>query len=503
MASLLKDGALEPRLYQKEILERAKGTNLMVVLPTGLGKTPIAVMLAADRLERFPESRVLVMAPTKPLVSQHMRTFSSFMALRPEDMETVTGATAPKKRTNAYVDRRIIFSTPQTIQNDLKEGRLSLEDFSLLVIDEIHHGVGRYAYPFVAQAYLKAARHPKILGLTASPANDEAKIREICEQCGIDAIEIRTETDEDVAPYVMEKKVRWEEVALPERFYQVKECMDRAYTKRAETLARLGFLRSPRAPKKVLLELQGKLAKAASQGYKKAFMGLALIGQAVKIEHALVLLETQGMRPLERYLAKLREDPKARTLMEDADFVRGAGLAHELYLSGARHPKMARLASVVSAYLKEKPEAKVIVFANFRDTVEEIVAVLSNVEGARPVAFVGQKSLSQKDQARILEQFREGKHNVIVGTSIGEEGLDIPAMDLAVFYEPVPSEIRSIQRRGRVGRQVAGEITILITKGTRDEAYYWSAKSKEKRMKSVLYGMQGSGQLGNRDQRTL
>jgi len=489
MASLLKEGALEPRLYQLEILNKAKETNLIVVLPTGLGKTPIAVMLAADRLERFPESRVLVMAPTKPLVNQHMRTFASFMSLRADEMETVTGMTAPKKRANAYVDRRIIFSTPQTIQNDLKEKRLSLRDFSLLVIDEIHHGVGRYAYPSVAQAYLKAAEHPKILGLTASPANEETKIMEICEQCGIDAIEIRTETDEDVAPYVKEKMIRWEEVTLPERFYQIKGLMDSAYMKRVETLAKLGFLRSPRVPKKVLLELQGKLAKAATQGYKKAFMGLALVGQAVKIEHALLMLETQGAKPLEKYMQKLREDPKARTLMEDANFAHAMALAHELCLSGASHPKMSRLATLISAYLKERPGAKIIVFANFRDTVEEIVSVLSKVDGAKPVAFVGQKSLSQKDQVRILDEFRDGKHNIIIGTSIGEEGLDIPAMDMAVFYEPVPSEIRSIQRRGRVGRQVTGDIVILITKGTRDEAYYWSAKSKEKRMKDVLYGM--------------
>ena len=75
------------------------------------------------------------------------------------------------------------------------------------------------------------------------------------------------------------------------------------------------------------------------------------------------------------------------------------------------------------------------------------------------------------------------------GTSISEEGLDLPKVDYAIFYEAVPSEIRAIQRRGRVGRQSTGKIIFLLTKGTRDESYYWSAFHKEKRMKSILYNI--------------
>ena len=140
--------------------------------------------------------------------------------------------------------------------------------------------------------------------------------------------------------------------------------------------------------------------------------------------------------------------------------------------------------------LREKPDSKIIVFANYRESVKEIVNSLGNVENARPVEFVGQREgITQKEQNERLRNFREGKYNVLVCTSIGEEGLDIPEMDLAVFYEPVPSGIRSIQRRGRVGRQKIGRIVLLITKGTRDEAYYWSARYKEKSMHRTLYGM--------------
>ncbi|MFN3527665.1 MAG: ERCC4 domain-containing protein, partial [Candidatus Altarchaeaceae archaeon] len=59
-------------------------------------------------------------------------------------------------------------------------------------------------------------------------------------------------------------------------------------------------------------------------------------------------------------------------------------------------------------------------------------------------------------------------------------------VDYVIFYEPIPSEIRTIQRRGRTGRGESGEIIILMTKGTRDEGYYWNAITKEKKMRAYL-----------------
>ncbi|HSV42507.1 MAG TPA: helicase-related protein, partial [Methanomassiliicoccales archaeon] len=86
-------------------------------------------------------------------------------------------------------------------------------------------------------------------------------------------------------------------------------------------------------------------------------------------------------------------------------------------------------------------------------------------------------------------RFREGEFNVLVATSVGEEGLDVASTDLVVFYEPVPSEIRSIQRKGRTGRKSSGKVIIYVTKGTRDQAYHFSSLSKEKAMKSKLLSL--------------
>lgn len=486
---LIRKGVLEEREYQNAVLETARKRNTLVCLPTGLGKTPVAMVLAAERLEKYPGSKVLVMAPTRPLVSQHFESFRKSLEVSEDRMQVLTGVIPPEKRKALYREKQMIFATPQTIQFDIRNKRLSLKEFSLLVLDEVHHAIGAYAYPFVSQAYMEEAEHPLILGLTASPGGTSQKIREICNNCGIESVEIRGEEDRDVSPYVQEKSVEWIEVDLPPSFLEIRNELISAYSRRIDSLKRMGFLRG-RPGKKVLLELQGRMIRSIKQGNKKAFMGIRQVGHAIKLDHAIGLLETQGITSLESYWRKLRSDPKAKPLLEDPKVDRAMELTSRLFRQGSTHPKISTLCSLVSRFLKENPKGKIIVFASYREAVRDIVIAQGGIEGARPVEFIGQKGgLTQKEQVKRIEEFKEGKHNILVGTSISEEGLDIPAMDLAVFYEPVPSEIRSIQRRGRVGRQVAGKVIVLIAKNTRDEAYFWSARHKEKRMRETLHGM--------------
>lgn len=489
---LIKENTIQARAYQANILATAMKKNTLCVLPTGLGKTPIAVLLAARRLEEYPDSKILILAPTRPLVNQHYEFFLKTVNIEKERFAILTGMIKPELRGEIYKEKQIIFATPQTIKNDLIEKRLSLKDFSLLVLDETHHAVGEYAYPYIAKKYKESAEHQRILGLTASPGGTREKIREICKNIGIEAVEVRTEIDEDVTPWVKKKETQWIYVELPESFKKIRSIVNEEYTKKLNTLKKFGFLRSRRVYKKDLLSLQSRLYQGIKEGDKKAILGMSFVTQAIKLEYVLTLLETQGIRVLEKYWKKLR-DGKSKSnerLVKNKNVSNAMWLTHSLFEQGSKHPKIGKLCSIVNQQLREKPDSKIIVFANYRESVKEIVNSLGNVENARPVEFVGQREgITQKEQNERLRNFREGKYNVLVCTSIGEEGLDIPEMDLAVFYEPVPSGIRSIQRRGRVGRQKIGRIVLLITKGTRDEAYYWSARYKEKSMHRTLYGM--------------
>ena len=132
-----------------------------------------------------------------------------------------------------------------------------------------------------------------------------------------------------------------------------------------------------------------------------------------------------------------------------------------------------------------------MVFTQYRDSLEMIHQKLEK-EGIKSAKFFGQasrdgeKGLTQKEQKEIIKAFKTGEYDVLLSTSVAEEGIDIPAVDLVILYEPVPSEVRMIQRRGRTGRKRSGRVKVLITNGTRDEGYYWASVNKERRMKHQL-----------------
>lgn len=491
---LIKKDKIESRLYQEAILGRAVAGDLLCVLPTGLGKTPIAIVLTVHRLTKFPESKVLVMAPTKPLAEQHFESFRDVLNVPEDRLVLVTGMTKPEARAEMYAMASIIFATPQTIQNDLKDGRISLSDFSLLVFDEAHHSVGDYAYPYIAKEYASSAKNPRILGLTASPGGTKAKIREIMLNLGIKEVEIRTEKDFDVEPWVKEKQVEWVYVELPDAFLDIKNCLKTAYMNRLEKLRKIGFNKPVGIiNKRDLLDLQQRLIASPSRGYMK-FWGVSLVSQAIKVEHALGLIETQGITSLWNYFRKLSSDKakSSKSVLKDKNIAKAMKLAEELEKKGTKHPKIAKLSEIVSKQLRSKPDSRIILFANYREMVRELVKALANVDGAMPGEFMGQKEgMTQNEQKLRIQEFKEGKFNVLVTTSIGEEGIHVAEADMAIFYEPVASEIRSIQRRGRVGRTSVGRVIILMAKRTRDEAYYWTAQKKERTMRKTLYEMKG------------
>src|SRR3989344_8466394 len=163
---------LNLRLYQETILNTVSQKDTLVVLPTGLGKTHIAVALASLRL---PLGKILFLAPTKPLIAQHLKTFSEYFSPT-EKLAVFSGEVDPEKRNELWQKSQIIFSTPQTVKNDLLVRRIDFHDVALIVFDEAHRAVGNYAYSFLANEYIRQANTPKILALTASPGTDEAKI---------------------------------------------------------------------------------------------------------------------------------------------------------------------------------------------------------------------------------------------------------------------------------------------------------------------------------------
>ena len=151
----LNTDKFKPRLYQELITATGIKKNTLCILPTGLGKTYVAIMVAAHRLEKFPKSKILMVAPTRPLVSQHMKTFKKFLITDDKALISLTGKIQASDRKVLYDNHRIFFTTPQIIKNDIESGILNLKDFSLLVVDEAHRSVKNYSYTFVVDYFVK------------------------------------------------------------------------------------------------------------------------------------------------------------------------------------------------------------------------------------------------------------------------------------------------------------------------------------------------------------
>ncbi len=496
---MLLSDQLEPREYQKRIAETASNSNTLVVLPTGLGKTLVAMLVASKRLDRFPDGKILVLAPTRPLTLQHYASFKENVRLSAASFTVLTGTTDPKERASLWERARLIFATPQTVLNDVRAQRVSLRGVVLIVFDEAHRCVRDYSYTSLAKSYIDISENPLILGLTASPGGSKERVNAIKRNLFIERVEARTEEDEDVKSYVEKTKIEALKVRLPDEYQDAILRLREIFNDKVRKLRESGFLRTDRISKKVLLDarnsITARLKLAEKKGEQKGYIYGAIVNQAqsVIVLHGVEVLETQGARTLAKYLRRLREKPEqgraATYLLKDPRWLRAEEEVEKL--QELRYPKLDLLVSITKEQVARKRMSKVIVFTQYRDTIEEIIKTLDDA-GLNAKRFVGQSDrlgnagMDQKVQAEILEMFRDGQFSILVSSSIGEEGLHVPDVDLVVFYEAVPSEIRYIQRRGRTGRTTEGRVIILLAEGTVDESYYYSSLYKEKRMRSLV-----------------
>jgi ERCC4-related helicase len=488
---------IQPREYQKKIFEIAKENNTLVVLPTGLGKTLIALLLAIERKKIFPESKILFLAPTKPLAEQHFEYFRKYLSELFAELQLFTGAVPSKKRQEIWNTAEIIFSTPQCVANDLSHGLYNTKDVSLLIIDEAHRCLKNYDYTKVVEYYKTQSDHIRILGLTASPGSDPKIVREICKHLDIQQIELRTRESEDVKIYLQELDFQRIDVPFPSEFEEIRVLLKMIYDSKVEQLKKRNLLFGP-VNKITLLKLQASLARQASPTNFNALQGMSLTAQAIKISHAIELLETQTLSGLDAYLQSLMQQARdkktkgVQTLVNSKEFQATLISLDSLRKKGIEHPKIEELAVISESEIKSNPKAKIIVFTQFRETAQSIARRLNQFSGIKAEIFIGQAKklstggLSQKEQKEIIERFKSGETNVLCATSIGEEGLDIPEVNAVIFYEPVPSAIRKIQRAGRTARLAPGKLIILVTKDTRDVYHHYASGARERKMHRTI-----------------
>ncbi len=501
----LKDG-VEARAYQMRALRSALSSSTLMVMPTGFGKTAVEWMAMAEAL-RLQRGKVLLIAPTTGLVDQQRRMATEMLQIEAESIITYTGEIQPAKRPPLWERGVVIMATPQVIRNDAVTGTINLADVGLLIVDEAHHSTGNHAYAQVGDLYLNACPEALVLGATASPGSTENHILEVARRLGIERLDVSKKDDPLLGPYTVQLDVVPHRLELSESLTTLLHPLQAHQDEQAEHLRRLGFLApTGHLSSKLIEEAQRRASMAIQRRDRRGYDAARRIGDLRRMHLLLDLLRTQGTTSALLFLQRAEEDGRSgeRTTNRFVALPVIHAFRNAAKDVGELHPKPAYVRNLVEVQRVKNPQSKVLIFTEYRDTVEHLVEGLQEIEGVLVDKFIGQsgkgkrKGMTQRQQLAQLNRFREGDLNVLVATSVGEEGLDVPAADLVILYEPVASAIRAIQRRGRTARQRAGSVHTLIAAGTRDEFVNSAAGRREAKMYTLLQRIHDRGRLPRR-----
>ncbi|KAJ6779606.1 hypothetical protein PWT90_06923 [Aphanocladium album] len=502
------------RDYQFSIVKNSLFNNTLVALPTGLGKTFIAATVMLNFYRWTKKGKIIFVAPTKPLVSQQIDACYNIAGIPRSETTLLTGDIQPALREEEWEKRRVFFMTPQTLLNDLSHGYADPKSICLIVIDEAHRAVGEYAYAKVAKLIRRFSKSFRVLALTATPGSKIETVQEIIDNLGISHCEIRTEDSIDIRQYVHDRNIEQvvldpsDEINLVGELFSeaLKPLLDKLsaqniwYGKSPMSMSAFGLLQS----QKEWFATRGRHANQGLQGMMRAIFSVL-----TSLAHSIKLLNFHGIKPFYDNLVDFRSEQEGkgqkgskykRQLIEHPSFQDMMNkIASWMKRDGfVGHPKQTALADTVLNHFMDRGEGsgtRVIVFSEYRDSAEDIVRLLNMHQPlVKASIFVGQadgkrgEGMKQAQQIQTIEKFRTGHFNVLVATSIGEEGLDIGQVDLIVCYDASASPIRMLQRMGRTGRKRAGNIVLLLMRGKEQDQFAKSKDNYEKMQQLICEG---------------
>ena len=468
----IQNNSVEKRDYQINLANQAMNENCVVVLPTGLGKTTIALHVIAEYLSRESVG-ILFLAPTRVLVNQHFEFLKQNLTI--DDITLITGEDNVEKRTELW-NSRIICATPEVVRNDLNRKIITSQQFSLVIFDEVHRTTGDYAYSSIAEYFENS--NTRLLGMTATLPSEQEKATEILTRLRISSVAERTEISPDVKPYIKETNTEWINVELPPELQSIQKLLKSALNERYDLLQKNGLPLNNQQSLSALLRLRPFVLSKSRKSAKPLFSG-------IRIHYALNILEAHGITPFLQFCkrAQAKKGAGVKDLFEiDPNFTKALSLAKEAKSNGIEHSKIPKLKEILDSV-----PGKALIFTSYRDSVDMIHTQLNDmgISAGILIGKAGDTGLKQKKQIEVVQKFRDGEFKVLVATRVGEEGLDIAEVNQVIFYDNVPSSIRFIQRRGRTGRKDTGKLVVLIAKDTIDETYYWIGKRKISAAKSM------------------
>jgi len=469
---LIKPNSIEIREYQTNLANDVKNQNCLIVLPTGLGKTTIALQVIVDYMQNGTGG-VLFLAPTRVLVNQHYEFLKENLLIA--DIGIVTGEDLLSKRKKKWMNS-VVCATPEITKNDFARNMVSPNQFALVVFDEAHRTIGDYAYSIIAKYFQNT--DTRILAMTATLPSEKEKAKEIVTRLHIKNLIERSDESPDVKPYIQKTETEWVRVDLTKEMKAIQMCIKLALEERYKELRKNGLRLSDNKSLSQLLNARQYVLTQNRRSAKPLFT-------AIRITYALNIFEAHGITPFLKFCDRTKEKKGAgiKDLFEiDPNFTRAISLAKNQQSNGLEHPKIDRLVDIL-----HDVKSKVLIFSSYRDSVNVIHQKLldMNISAEILIGKSGETGLKQKKQIETVQRFRDGVTKALVATRVGEEGLDISEVNLVIFYDNVPSSIRFIQRKGRTGRKDKGRLIVLIAKNTIDETYYFIGKRKIESAKNM------------------
>jgi ATP-dependent DNA helicase MPH1 len=377
----------------------------------------------------FPRSKIIFVAPTKPLVAQQVEACFNICGIPYSHTAQLTGTVAKPQRLTAYQERRIFYMTPQTLQNDLKSGLCDPKRIVCLVIDEAHRGTGNYAYGECVKYILERNPSLRILALSATPGSSVEAVQNVIKTLSIARIEIRTENSMDLKPYIYERKTEIITLSLGPEIDSLRTVFAKVIQKFLDKVKRLNDyrLRDPLSISQFTIkQVRDQLFKSNKGQYGPALnMMVSALGVLGSLGQALALLTYHGIQPFYDKISDLTKEYEQKKsgakgqLLNDNDFKE---LMQRLQImvndpNTIGHPKLERATNVILDHFvtmnEENQDSRVIVFAQYRSSAAELVKQLKRQEPLiRPSIFVGQSSdsrglagMRQKEQIEVFHPF--------------------------------------------------------------------------------------------------
>ena len=481
------------RGYQAELAEPGiKGENYIICAPTSTGKTLVAGLIISKHLQKRKRDgksgKVIFMVNTKPLATQQRRELQKMIP--GASVNCCTGDDAVLSTIQTLIkEEDVIVCTAGKLLNELKEdSKVRLDQISLIVIDECHHTRKSAPYAKVMGCYLEEKQSgkgelPQVVGLTASPGageNPRLDLKKTQDHlyslCALmdatSGIKTVSENIEELEKHTNESTFRLE--VLPSR--DCSEAFIAIITKEMVNLETMVALRCPfqRWSQQYETAIQQKkqpLEMEPSPEHRDAINTLKLLrcySQTLNIymdlryEDAIAVLDQFSDLPTMEQATS-----HERKLIQNLE-----SLKSELVkLPKVRNPLLIHVEEKLNSHFSGRPESKGICFVRTKKHAHAIcewISKLSSESGVeiRPKEFVGHTretgpGMTQVDQEDVMKGFQEGKYNILVATSVAEEGLDVPACNLVIRFQHVSNEIARKQTMGRARAAESEGYTIL------------------------------------------